>query len=105
MINLKLSFSEKMAILASFVLLLAFIVGKVTSPFRCSPYQYVYHYGFFVCLFLHFSALIISVGNSILIIRVLTFKPKKVFWLVLSLIPTLFWVVTYFQIILSFRIH
>gem|GEM_PF-3027506 len=105
MINFKLSLSEKMAILASLLFLLALIVGKATSLFRFTPYRYVYHYGFFVCLFLHFSALIISVVNSILIIRELIFKLKKVFWLILSLIPTLFWIVTYFQIILSFRIH
>ena len=100
-----LTINKKMALFSLILIILAFAIAKTTSPFRYSSHRYIFLYGVFACYLFHFASFIISVVNSIIIIKTLKLDFKNIFWLLLSLVPSLLWGITYCLIVLDFRNH
>lgn len=76
----------------------SFLVSKLTEDFRYSNYRWVYQIGWVFCYILHFSSLILSFVNSILIVKdiKMSLNEKKI-CLILSLSTIFFWIYLLYQ--------
>lgn len=79
----------------------AFAVSDLTYGFRYSEYRWIYQAGWVTCYFLHLISFMVSLINSFGILMDTEWnRRKKIPWLILSLIPAIFWTIAIVAIII-----
>lgn len=93
---------KKYTFLPLLLLLSAIFVSYSTQRFRYSEYRWIYHAGWVSCYILHLVAFVASIiTSSLILIEMKTGIKNKLLWLLLSLLPVVFWVVMFLFIILE----
>lgn len=72
--------------------LAAFFIVRVSRYFRFSDYRWIYVYGNYSCYLLQFFALLLSLINSILILKEIKQLKEKIILVMISLVPVYFWI-------------